>query len=955
MEELRTNGAEGGKEEDASVAVHVPRISDSVSAIENQVVKESDNMTAHGSLAEVLETSHTTLSDHLLSHDSTGPGTDAVTTTSGGLNTLPDHPNGVGHPTAEHSEQRPDFQSEPVVFSEDDTFARTFDPSQIDEAESDDASEVNNIQAFAKLEFDDGEFYMTTYAVELGRDVRAAREAHTQDPAQQQDPPTSRRRKRSRSSGPSDRSRKRYREHRNYSGSVVSETGGIIGVDPPDENNGETTNSNFAKAKSTSSSSQYLSRKSSFSAPKRDYNRLTLELEDWLDQHADTDVIDAPSSNRDHMPSADKIPLIPIHPPANADGTAAGQQGISRKHVKIFFNFAEHVFQVIFWGRNGGFVDDQWYATGETVTLVSGSVIQLKGVCIRFTLPEVPEGETGAEEADFGEASDSVTGEQIGYDMADSDEFDDITYGDSRRGGTRVVESEEEEEDEDEPEEDLPRRRGKAKLKAEIELKPEVQKPKRKGPGRPPKNGIMSKREQAQQAREARENAKAKAEGKANPSHGRGKGKTAKALELEASHLQPNGKRKYTKRKKALELEDAQRIRESTEQDDSVPPEVASRPAKDKKPIKPPRSPSPVFNEAELTPEQLAKPQSSYVVLIHEALTNSKTGQMSLPQIYRAIERRYPFFKLRVQTQGWQSSVRHNLSQHPAFTKIERDGKGWMWGLVPSVSIEKEKKRRATPPPAPQQNYQYPTQQSRYPQHSQSYHYGKVPASSQGSLPYPYAVPPMPFPPQLGANGIPTPFVKPQADSTYRSPYDSNPDTAPSAPTATPQAAAKENGADAHYPTPTSQPPYQQQQPAPAVAPSPSPAQNGAQIHPVSLSNTQRYSEDVLARVNAFKTALIKSLDNLPDPGKLVSSVINHKLYGNPLEANAGSDEAAILKALENIILVGIGKDRDSAAAQTAQTSLKYPDGAEEGNTVAGKAADIARKIQDEKPVVNGK
>ena len=469
---------------------------------------------------------------------------DAVTNVSAGLDPLPDHLNGARATIAEHLQERPDLRSDAVLFSDEDTFARTFDPSQVDEAESDEPSEVNNIQAFAKLEFDDGEFYMTTYAVELGRDVRAAREAHTQDPDHQQDLPISRSRKRSRSSDPSGRSRKRYKEHRKYSGSVVSEIGGIIGVDPPDEDNGETANLKPAKTKSTSSSSQYLSRKSSFTAPKKDYNRLTVELEDWLDQHADTKEIDDPPTNRDQMPSADRIPLIPIHPPTNADGTAAGHQGISRKHVKIFFNFAEHVFQVIFWGRNGGFVDDQWYATGETVTLVSGSVIQLKGVCIRFTLPQVPEGETGAEEADFDQMSDSQADERTGFDLAGSDEFDENTYGESRQSGTRIIESEEEEEDENdgEPEENLSRRRRKAKPRAEPEPEPEKPKPKRKGPGRPPKNGIMSKREQAQQAREARENAKTKADGKANSTQGRGKGKTAKALELEASHLQPPSK-----------------------------------------------------------------------------------------------------------------------------------------------------------------------------------------------------------------------------------------------------------------------------------------------------------------------------------------------------------------------------------------------------------------------------
>lgn len=36
-------------------------------------------------------------------------------------------------------------------------------------------SESTQIQAFAKLEFDDGDFFMNTWAVEFGRDIGAAR------------------------------------------------------------------------------------------------------------------------------------------------------------------------------------------------------------------------------------------------------------------------------------------------------------------------------------------------------------------------------------------------------------------------------------------------------------------------------------------------------------------------------------------------------------------------------------------------------------------------------------------------------------------------------------------------------------------------------------------------------------------------------------------------------------
>src|SRR5690606_31328099 len=45
-------------------------------------------------------------------------------------------------------------------------------------------------------------------------------------------------------------------------------------------------------------------------------------------------------------------------------------------------------------------------------------------------------------------------------------------------------------------------------------------------------------------------------------------------------------------------------------------------------------------------------------------------------------------------TTGWQSSVRHNLSQNPAVKKVEREGKGWLWGIVEGVNVDKERKKR---------------------------------------------------------------------------------------------------------------------------------------------------------------------------------------------------------------------------------------------------------------------
>ncbi len=156
---------------------------------------------------------------------------------------------------------------------------------------------------------------------------------------------------------------------------------------------------------------------------------------------------------------------------------------------------------------------------------------------------------------------------------------------------------------------------------------------------------------------------------------------------------EPREKRKYTKRK-PKEPKDGEQKPEGLIGDDEL-----NKDSKEQKPPRSPRSPSPTFNEADLTPEQLAKQSCNYVQLIYEALSESTHKQMSLPQIYRAIQRKYPYFVLRVSTLGWQSSVRHNLGQNDGFEKVERDGKGWKWAIKEGATFEKEKKKKALSPP----------------------------------------------------------------------------------------------------------------------------------------------------------------------------------------------------------------------------------------------------------------
>lgn len=100
------------------------------------------------------------------------------------------------------------------------------------------------------------------------------------------------------------------------------------------------------------------------------------------------------------------------------------------------------------------------------------------------------------------------------------------------------------------------------------------------------------------------------------------------------------------------------------------------------------------------TPRRNAWGNMSYADLISQAINSTNDKRLTLSQIYDWMVQHVPYFKDKGDSNssaGWKNSVRHNLSLHNRFKRIQNEGTGkssW-WTINPEANIGKCARRRA--------------------------------------------------------------------------------------------------------------------------------------------------------------------------------------------------------------------------------------------------------------------
>ncbi|CAG9535113.1 unnamed protein product [Cercopithifilaria johnstoni] len=88
------------------------------------------------------------------------------------------------------------------------------------------------------------------------------------------------------------------------------------------------------------------------------------------------------------------------------------------------------------------------------------------------------------------------------------------------------------------------------------------------------------------------------------------------------------------------------------------------------------------------------RPPYTYASLIREAIMESKDCQLTLNEIYQWFTETFAYFRRNAAT--WKNAVRHNLSLHKCFARVEQNVKGAVWTVDDSEFYRRRPQRAHT-------------------------------------------------------------------------------------------------------------------------------------------------------------------------------------------------------------------------------------------------------------------
>jgi hypothetical protein len=234
------------------------------------------------------------------------------------------------------------------------------------------------VNAFARLRFDDGSYYMHTYQITLGRNIDLAhRDMKRLIKAEQLQAQGQPQAAAAYLNGNKDKKRKRDRRGTR---SVISEKGGIVSAPiesmPVAYQQRRQSNASHSLSAVSHPQAETGEEKPAERAPQDMIMQAFPEVPAQFDGQVPEDPNDCP--------------FVPIHPQQIMAKTGSlGPKGISREHAKIFFDYNEGHFCIEVLGNNGMYHEGEFYTRGAVVPLDHGDHLLIGAVNIHFYLPDV--------------------------------------------------------------------------------------------------------------------------------------------------------------------------------------------------------------------------------------------------------------------------------------------------------------------------------------------------------------------------------------------------------------------------------------------------------------------------------------------------------------------------------------------------------------------------------------